>query len=552
MPPAATAAADMLLALEEIGAALEKLGGESSLRLDSLCDDMQKLKLSAKSDRAAFADVTRKLNHESEIILACSAKMEGLQEFLLRHNTSEAAILKSLQSDFLEALNFPEMDRFYDDLEPYEGTLEWLLDDDDASDDDRNTDDEADEAEDSDDGDEGSDIEMESDGDWSNHSGEYALSNEQLDAREQLKAWTSEKHGFLCIEGKPGAGKSTTMKFLSRHPTTLSRLKSWAGTRKLCFGRFFFRMIGTTVEKSLYGLIRTLLFTMLESCPGLIAAVFPQKWDQLKRNPEQRTISFGREEIERGFKKMVNDGSVLFKEYRVALFIDGLDEFEPPKSKPVSVLPATLESWMRIGEENIKICVSARPETFSGPFHQHRPNFRLQDLTRYDMVFVTQDRFSKIEQFLELFSEDERKRVIDAIVDSSEGVFLWLSLMLTQLEDGLFSGCTATELVQNIKSYPRDIGDFFTAILDRVNDLEKGYVYRALVFIISATEFSIVESIHLWAFDIYEREGFPDVERFHNILKEHLVGDEEYEQDMHTVLCRVLRRCKGLVEAVPG
>lgn len=488
---------------------------QSSLRLESLHNDMQKLKLSAKSDRVAFTYLNQRLNHESETILTCSANTEGLQDFLRRHNTSEAAILKSLQTDFLEALKFPEMDRFYDDLEPYEGTLEWLLDEDDATDD---------------------------------GSSEDELSDEQLDAREQLRAWMSEKSGLFCISGKPGAGKSTTMKFLCRHPTTLSRLKSWAGAKRLCFGRFFFRKIGTTVEKSLHGLIRTVLYTMLESCPGLIAVVFPHKWDQLKRNPAQCTISFGKEEIETGFQKLVRDGTVLFKDYHVTLFIDGLDEFEPPKSKPVSILADMLEAWLKTGAENLKICVSARPETFTGPLYRHRPNFQLQDLTRCDMVLVTRSRLSNHPRFLELVSERKRKRVIDAIVRSSEGVFLWLGLMVTQLEDGLFSGCTVKELVDSIESYPRDIDEFFTAILDRVNDGERGYVYRLLDFVASSPS---IESFHLRAFDLYEREDFPDAERFYNIVKLHPVGDEEYERDMQAVLQRVLRRCKGLIEAVP-
>ncbi|KAI0401058.1 hypothetical protein F4802DRAFT_609708 [Xylaria palmicola] len=73
--------------------------------------------------------------------------------------------------------------------------------------------------------------------------------------------------------GKAGSGKSTLMKFICAHPTTVELLREWAGNKRLILADFFFWNSGTALQKSREGLLRSLLFEILRKCPELIPQV---------------------------------------------------------------------------------------------------------------------------------------------------------------------------------------------------------------------------------------------------------------------------------------
>ena len=68
-------------------------------------------------------------------------------------------------------------------------------------------------------------------------------------------------HGFLWIRGKPGAGKSTLMKF-----AVLSARKTM---KRSSIISFFFNARGAELEKSVIGMYRSLLLQLLENFPEM-------------------------------------------------------------------------------------------------------------------------------------------------------------------------------------------------------------------------------------------------------------------------------------------
>lgn len=71
----------------------------------------------------------------------------------------------------------------------------------------------------------------------------------------------SEHYGFFWLKGKPGAGKSTMMKF-----AYANAIKTMTDTTILCF---FFNARGISLEKSVEGLYRSLLSQLLDKLPDL-------------------------------------------------------------------------------------------------------------------------------------------------------------------------------------------------------------------------------------------------------------------------------------------
>jgi len=77
----------------------------------------------------------------------------------------------------------------------------------------------------------------------------------------------SEHHGFLWIRGKPGTGKSTIMKY------AFGNAKETMKNRTVL--SFFFNARGDSLEKSVLGMYRSLLFQLLEKVPDLSESLDP-------------------------------------------------------------------------------------------------------------------------------------------------------------------------------------------------------------------------------------------------------------------------------------
>ncbi|KAI0425233.1 hypothetical protein F5Y09DRAFT_335150 [Xylaria sp. FL1042] len=103
--------------------------------------------------------------------------------------------------------------------------------------------------------------------------------------------WLSEGNGTFWIQGKAGSGKSTLMKFICAHTTTVELLRVWAGNKRLITAKFFFWNAGTILQKSREGLLRSLLFEILRKCPELIPRVSQgnQKTPFRRRGPYSQT-----------------------------------------------------------------------------------------------------------------------------------------------------------------------------------------------------------------------------------------------------------------------
>ena len=84
---------------------------------------------------------------------------------------------------------------------------------------------------------------------------------------------TSGHNNLYWIHGKPGSGKSTLMRLLSDAYQTREALKAWSGTLPSLVASAFFWLSGNDMQKSLKGLLRSLLFDVLSQDDSHIPAV---------------------------------------------------------------------------------------------------------------------------------------------------------------------------------------------------------------------------------------------------------------------------------------
>ncbi|KAG9250568.1 pfs domain-containing protein [Emericellopsis atlantica] len=118
-------------------------------------------------------------------------------------------------------------------------------------------------------------------------------------------------HGLLWIRGKPGAGKSTLMKFLY----STSRKRDHSGESLTI--SFFFHARGDTLEKTVSGMYRSLLLQILQGFPHL---------QHILDNTE--LVPRGEESCPpvKALKELIRDAVVSLREETLTCFVDALDE----------------------------------------------------------------------------------------------------------------------------------------------------------------------------------------------------------------------------------
>ncbi|KAF2189303.1 hypothetical protein K469DRAFT_563901, partial [Zopfia rhizophila CBS 207.26] len=265
----------------------------------------------------------------------------------------------------------------------------------------------------------------------------------------------SGSEGIYWVSGKAGAGKSTLLKFILHDPRLKSILS--VGGDKVLNAGFFFNALGTSLDNSIEGCLRSLLYQYLELHPEMASLVFPRRWlSSVLVEDDVVLPPCSVQELIDGLMTLVAEMAPYSK---MLAIIDGLDEFSGNHSELVTLLK-TIEM-----AGNVKLCVSSRPwNVFMDAFHTS-PRFMLQDLTRDDINIYVQGRLGN-NIVLQPSAADH---LADDITSRAAGCFLWVSLVLRSILEGLLEGDTISDLQATIDSLPTDLEHLFHSIWSRVN-----------------------------------------------------------------------------------
>jgi hypothetical protein len=416
------------------------------------------------------------------------------------------------QRAILEALRFDMMDKRNDDIsDASTETFEWILNDDD------------------------NDVQE--------------RSNPRLQCT--FKDWLTSSGGIFHISGKPGAGKSTLMKFLCDHEKTKQQLQQWAGQKTLVFGKFYFWKFGTERQKNLDGLVRSLLFHILRNSPEFTIDLFPTHWapDDYRISTSEPKIHINEIEIRQAFDKLIGN-SATFANHRFCFFIDGLDEFED-KNDTWADLARRLITWVN-GTDDVKICVSSREfETFESRFPANQ-RLRLQDLTRGDIGKVIQQKLEAARLDRQIYfqrlmkeSPNASKKLETMVASKADGVFLWVTLTLKLLCLAFDNHESFSGLQKIIDGIPTELEEFFQYILDSIPKHDRQKAYCKLYF---SLKFGFSTSLLQFAFfDRYlENNKFARNQEIEDL------DDSEIENLLTAARAQVTGQCRGLLEIRPS
>ncbi|KAL5317216.1 hypothetical protein ACEPPN_014311 [Leptodophora sp. 'Broadleaf-Isolate-01'] len=244
-----------------------------------------------------------------------------------------------------------------------------------------------------------------------------------------------------------------------------SNLKIWSQGRDIHILSFFFWRAGSELQKSVTGMLRSLLYQLIEEVPNAA--------DKLASDLR---LTSGRIPVwtERSLAMTFKSALAGAAGQNFCLCIDGLDEFEGDTDELLDLI-FKLQSL-----KNVKCCLSSRPETQLVSRLAACKQLRLQDLNLEDIRQFVEERLDCCIENREVSGSGSW--LASSIVFKAEGVFLWAALVTASAVRGLQAGDDDEMVRQRVESTPPDMKALFVQMLTSVEDVHR----ESLVFYIQA------------------------------------------------------------------
>lgn len=255
------------------------------------------------------------------------------------------------------------------------------------------------------------------------------------------------------------------MKYISRKFAEMSvYLERWQQARNLLQAHCFFWCLGNRLQKSLHGLLRSLLFQLLEGTIDQIQHFLtPQRWADAYTEGVD-SISWTNDELIEILKTLATE-----QQYNVCMFllIDGLDEFEGTDEQRQQLIDF-LKDFAKF--ENVKICASSRQWNIFIDAFENCLTLKVEDHTRNDIRQYTLSRFARSHHVAKLVANEglDLNRLVAEITDKAAGVFLWERLVVTQLLAGMRDGDDVRTVLARLHQIPSGLNELFERMLRSV------------------------------------------------------------------------------------
>ncbi|CAJ2509558.1 Uu.00g145840.m01.CDS01 [Anthostomella pinea] len=351
--------------------------------------------------------------------------------------------------------------------------------------------------------------------------------------------WLRHGRGIYHISGKPGAGKSTLMKFLSRDPRTMQYLQTWSGGKTLVFAKSFFWRLGRNAQKSLSGLIRSLLYQVLSGSPELLPVAFPRRWSETD-SPALSDVGLDRGDVEEAFDLLMRSDPT-FQSHKFAFFIDGLDEYE---GRHIDIVRQFFD-WCSLHPENVKICVSSREWNEFMVGFEKCPKLRIHECTEKDITQFVTDKLDAQCQYLTLVSNDELESLAKEIVRKAEGAFIWVRLVLTAVEDGVLNGDDASDLQAKVASFPNELEGLYQYLFDSIRGTDRPKAFEMLRLAHHIRRDQGLPLLRYWFLN--EANANPSFALAMPIAQE----PADVSRHLNITRRQIYGRCKGFLEVYP-
>lgn len=292
--------------------------------------------------------------------------------------------------------------------------------------------------------------------------------------------WLKSESSLYWITGKPGAGKSTLMKFIGTQQLTTDLLQKPTSRDRPAVARFYSWNSGDKLQKTHEGLLRTLVHEVLQQFADLATKAFPNRWELYRLFGVLDTRPIEYPELQRRFEYAIKSSPST----QFVFFIDDLDEFQGDHADLVDYI-------RRLSEySNTKLCVSSRPWNVFEDTFGSTPSLKVEDLTYPDLIRFVETSFTNSQGYAELRAENEAgaEALMHAVASKASGGFLWVGLVVKSLLAGLRDGEKLSRLYDRLDSLPPDLEDLFHKMLSQISDDDRKGASRLFQLVRAARE----------------------------------------------------------------
>ncbi|KAI0379794.1 hypothetical protein F5Y04DRAFT_282589 [Hypomontagnella monticulosa] len=292
--------------------------------------------------------------------------------------------------------------------------------------------------------------------------------------------WLQNDEPLFWVKGKAGSGKSTLMHFAYHDDRTKMALESYpySSQGKVSSPAFFLHNRGSPLQKSLEGLLRTIIHRILTDAKELQGPVLSHASKFIKSEVSGWNMSALDAAVEAICKQALVP-------LRICLFVDALDEYSGNHEDIVKFLRGLIKRFPG-AKTKLKICFSSRPlQIFLDRFGDESDEgyqvrgFDIRDHTKDDIKEYLSAQFQLNLRMRRLIASGDQqvqrdiKLLRNMILYKAEGVFLWVRLVSEQLlgilTDGDYRGNSIANLKDRLTELPNELDEFYQCIVDGVN-----------------------------------------------------------------------------------
>ena len=343
-----------------------------------------------------------------------------------------------------------------------------------------------------------------------------------------MKVWLGHERGLFWIEGKPGSGKSTLMKSLS-----LQCQEQPKSTDDTTIAHFFSNR-RTVFEQRFESLLMHVLLRLLGEHPSLFETMIDIVRGLVRSCECEIThVHWSSGSLKKCLMRIVTDGKQVAK---VCLIVDALDECQDLSVREcVAFFEELSSSKHRIG---VKVCFSSRyvPEDMvtGSP---STSGFLLEDKNQTCIANYVKNRMS-LTGMSQGIGNGEKELEIE-ILRKADGIFLWVKIVLQELEIAHEDGATFAELRTILVAIPGKLSGLFQDLLEKIGDGFLTETNDMLALVLSARRPLLLAEFRLaFAFgrgSLFESQAAMRLSR-------------EIVQDDMVMKKRIRSRCGGIIE----
>ncbi len=317
-----------------------------------------------------------------------------------------------------------------------------------------------------------------------------------------FESWllSKQRGDIFWITGRPGSGKSTTMKFLFENPKT-SHFLARTGQSDWCLIGLFITNRGAEQQRQWEPMLFGLLYQLLQARPALIHRVMPMvekiKWQDARAGSagldheygESAVYNWTRSNVEQVLLHCTTQTNYPIK---ALVVIDGLDELETQEDarqavtflKNLAFLPA-------ISQHTFKVCFASRSEKLFLNLLKDGKRVEMHENTQHDIRLHVWDRLRLNSRFRGQDDTEVQRRLkplMDLICEHAHGVFLWAASVTSLVDESLSDGDTMDDVIKTVAELPTEMTDLYRHIPGRINPRLRQKAYFMLEIVLRARQ----------------------------------------------------------------